>query len=292
MSATNAELVSATPPKGLWKGFRYSIRSIWGARELLGLLLKRDLKSRYKDSALGIVWSLFKPIIQLLIYFIAIGQFLGAARSIPDFAVFIFAGLTAWGLFSEVLSGATGSIVQNSGLIKKVYLPSEIFPLSATGSALFYFCVQFVILFLATLVVSKPPLIENIGYTIAGVLLLAIFSFALGLLFSALNVYFRDMQHLVEVLLLILFWASPVVYSYGFVNTFMGGSFWAELYLSNPITIGILSFQKGMWSSGAGQEWPVGLEQRLFVGIVVSLLLVIFSQRIFAKLSGNFAQEL
>ncbi|WP_279433481.1 ABC transporter permease [Agromyces protaetiae] len=104
------------------------MREIWQYRELLGRLVKREVKVRYKDSSLGIVWSLFRPLVQLLIYYFAIGQVLGAARSVPDFGIFVFIGLTMWALFSEIISTSTTSIVANAGLVKKVYLPREIFP--------------------------------------------------------------------------------------------------------------------------------------------------------------------
>ncbi|WP_255371603.1 ABC transporter permease [Cellulosimicrobium sp. CUA-896] len=134
-------------------------------RELLDMLVRRELKARYKDSTLGFVWSLGRPLAMLLIYYVALGQFLGAARSIPQFAVFIYAGLTAWNLFSESLTAGTGSVVANSGLVKKVYLPREVFPLSSIGSALFNFSIQLVILLAATVLVGQFPPGGHVGST-------------------------------------------------------------------------------------------------------------------------------
>ena len=285
-------LVVASPPRGLIAGTKYSLNALKAQRELVGLLVQREIKSRYKDSALGVVWSLFRPLVQLMIFYIAVGKFLGAERSIPEFAIFVFAGLTAWGLFYEVLQGATGSIVSNAGLIKKVYLPREIFPLAATGSALFNFGVQFVVLLAATVVLGRAPLTLEFFYApLAAVLLLA-FAFAIGLLFSAVNVYFRDMQHLVEVLLLVLFWASPIVYSYEFVHKLLQGNWLEQIYLANPITIGVMGFQRGMWIAGTDQMWPPDLTLRMVLLTFLSIALVWVSQRIFARLEGNFAQEI
>ena len=92
---------------GLVGGTKRAFADIWKRRELLRLLINRELKARYKDSNLGFVWSLFKPLSQLLIYFIVIGQFLGASRGIPSFAIFVFTGLTAWGFFLETVTGGT-----------------------------------------------------------------------------------------------------------------------------------------------------------------------------------------
>ena len=119
-----------------------ALRNVLSRREMLGLLIRRDLKARYKDSTLGFFWSTARPLIQLAIYFVVMGQFLQAAKSIPDFAVYVFAGLSAIGLFTEIITGATSSILNNGGLVKKVYLPREIFPLSSVGSALFNFGIQ------------------------------------------------------------------------------------------------------------------------------------------------------
>ncbi|WP_279586851.1 ABC transporter permease [Diaminobutyricimonas sp. TR449] len=265
---------------------------MFGHRELLGLLVRREIKARYKDSSLGLAWSLLRPLTLLVIYYVAIGKFLGAERSIPEFAIFIFTGLTAWGLFSEIISASTTSIVSNSGLIKKVYVPREIFPLAAVGSAGFNFLVQFAILVLATLALGQLPLHRDLLLLPLALVVLVLVSFSVGLLLSALNVYLRDIQHLVEVLLLVLFWASPIVYSYEFVHTALQGNWLEQVYLANPFTIIVLAFQKSMWIAGSEQLWPDFLELRLVITGLISLVVLWVAQRVFARLEGNFAQEL
>ena len=219
MSTSAAELralsIEETPfqtvsqKQGFFRGSGRSIADVWRHRELLGLLVKREIKARYKDSSLGIVWSLARPLIQLLIYYFAIGQVLGAARNTPDFAIFVFTGLTIWGLFSEIVSSSTGSIIGNGGLVKKVYLPREIFPLSSVGGALFNFLVQLVVLFIAILILSHFPVSISLLLAPQSIVMLVVFATAVGLVLSAVNVYLRDTQHFVEIALLVLFWASP-----------------------------------------------------------------------------------
>lgn len=287
------ELVSAAPPKGAVRGLVYSVKAILDHRELLGLLVKREIKARYKDSSLGFLWSLLKPITQLLIYYVAIGKFLSAERSIPEFAIFVFTGLTAWGLFSEILAGSTSSIVANSGLIKKVYIPREIFPLSAVGSAGFNFLIQLAILLIAAVAIGSPPFTLDLLFLPLALAVLLLFSFSLGLLLSAVNVYLRDVQHLVEVLLLVLFWASPIVYSYDLVHKSLDGNIIEQIYLANPVTLIVLGFQKAVWVAGADQTLGAAeLATRLGIAGVLSLVLLWVAQRVFAKLEGNFAQEL
>ena len=234
---------------GATGGLIYQIRDIWRRRELLDMLIRRELKARYKDSTLGFLWSLMRPLAMLLIYYLALGKFLGAARQIPDFAIFIYTGLTAWGLFSETVTTATSSIVSNSGLIKKVYLP----------------------LSLAVLVV---------------------WALAWSLLLSAVNVFLRDVQYLVEIVLMIAFWLSPIVYSWHLVQSEVPSDALLQLYLANPATLAILGFQETFWVAGDAQPAPDNLVMSLWVALGVGAVFVLVAQRVFSRLQGNFAQEL
>lgn len=287
-------MTSVGSPANSLTGTFASVIEVFQHREMLGLLIRRDLKSRYKDSALGFVWTLIRPLTQLLIYYIVIGQFLQAERGIPDFAIYVFVGLTAYGLFSEIIGGATSSIVGNSGLIKKVYLPREVFPLASVGSALFNFSIQMVILLAATAIAGALPLHVELLYFIPATLVLVVFGTAFGLLLSAVNVYLRDVQYLVEVLLLILMWASPIVYSWNMVQGVLGGGTALAIYTNNPVTLAILGFQKAFWVAGAESmaTYPPDLLLRLAIALLVGLVLIFAFQRVFSRLQGNFAQEL
>lgn len=295
-----------TPGRGV-QGFAGSVRELATHRELLELLVRRELKSRYKDSSLGFLWSLIRPLTMLLIYFIAIGQFLGAARGVPDFAVFVFSGLTLWGLYSEIVIGGTSSIISNAGLIKKVYLPREIFPLAATGSAIFNFLIQFIVLVGATIVTGQFPLSWNLLYLPAAVAIALVYGVAAALLFSAVNVYLRDIQYLVDVGMLVFFWASPIVYAWSFVvdaGVRTGHAWIEQVYLLNPMSIAIMAFQRGIWVAGSEprptadgtiispQPWPDDMNLRLLIVFLIGLVLVFLAQRVFSKLQGNFAQEI
>lgn len=290
-------LRTAGPVGGFASGTLESLRDIWAHRELLGLLTRREIKARYKDSALGFFWSLMRPLTMLLIYYIAVGKFLGAeqvpgrAGGIPSFAIYIFTGLTGWNLVSEIVTLGTASIIGNSGLVKKVYLPREVFPLSTTGSALLNFAIQLVILVVATFVVGLPPRVANLLYLPLSFALLVAFGTALALLLSAINVFLRDVQYLVDIAVMVLFWASPIVYSWAQVSSHVK-PWLAEIYLANPITLAILGFQRTFWVAGADSPAPAHLEVRLWIALAVSLVLLWLCQRIFSRLQGNFAQEL
>ena len=289
LAATPLTPVGAISGHGAWWG---AIRAIFSHREMLGLLVRRDLKARYKDSTLGFFWSLIRPLIQLAVYFVVMGQFLGAAKSIPDFAVYVFAGLSAIGLFTEIVVGGTGSVLTNAGLVKKVYLPREVFPLSSVGSALFNFCIQLIVLIGATFIVAKPPLHLQLVYAVPSILLIVLYGTAFALLFSAVNVYLRDVQYLVEVITMLLFWASPIVYSWQMAKTLIPSPVVLDVYTNNPLTLAVLGFQRAFWVAGDTAEWPSDLLLRMGIAGVIGLVLLLVCHRVFIRLQGNFAQEL
>lgn len=278
------------PPRGFVRGARTSVREIWERRELLNMLVRREIRARYKDSVLGLIWSLIRPLVQLLIYYLVLGKFLEAERAIPVFAIYIFCGLTAWGLFSEIVSVGTGSIVANAGIIKKIHLPREIFPLATVGSALFNFCIQFVILTVAAFAVGGINW-ENLWLLPLGVMILIVWGLALALVLSATNVYLRDTQYLVEVFILVGFWASPIVYSYAMVAGRVPGLF-TELYSWNPITLGVMGLQGSMWGAADLSHFPPNLEMRMFVVLAIGCVALILGQRLFDRMQRDFAQEI
>lgn len=282
-------------PRRLIPGTIAAVRELVAHRELVGRLIIKEIKARYKDSYLGIVWSLMRPVVQLAIYYLFIGQVLGAARSIPDFAIFIFGNLVLWTLIHDTISNGTTSIHTNGGLVKKIYLPREIFPLTAWGSAMFNFIIQFAVLLAACALFGAFPLHWELLYVIPAVLIMSIYGLAFGMAFAAINVYLRDTQHLIEIALMLFFWASPILYSLAFVHNALQGGILEAIYISNPATLALIAMQKGVWVAGSAdptQYWPADLELRLVVTILVGLLVLWASQRVFARLQGNFAQEL
>lgn len=273
---------------GTWSSFRDIVQH----RELLVLLVRRELRARYKNSTLGFAWSFMRPLAQLLIYALVLGELLQMNHGVPDFAIFVFCGLTLWTLFTEAVAGGTGAVVANGGLVKKIYVPREVFPLSTVGGAIVNFAIQFVILLAATIVFRRAPWWANLLYVPLSVAVIIVFSTAAALVLSAVNVYLRDVQHLVEIVIMVLFWASPIVYSFTYVHNYLHGDLVEQLYLANPITVAVLGFQRGMWVTGPASAFPDHIAVRLGVALFVSLVLLWLSQRVFARIEGNFAQEL
>jgi ABC-2 type transport system permease protein len=291
------ELASVTAPKGLIA----RIPELWSYRDLLRNLVIKELKVKYKDSALGFVWTLVRPLLYLLVYSVAIGIFLGAGRTIPDFGVYLFTGLLAWTLFTDVVGGATSAIVGNAGLVKKVYFPRELLTFSVVGAALTNAVLQVVVLVGAYVVTRQFPPINDLYLVPLALIVLVLFSTALGLILGAVNVYLRDVEYLVEVGLLLWFWMTPIVYDWTKVRQQLvidhDLEWLFQIYLANPMANVVLAFQRALWPAGHTPEgaaffYDGNLALRLGVLAVLSLVFLWVAMKVFDKAQGNFAQEL
>jgi len=283
--------------RGLRDGGRGGkIGELYRRRELLGLLIRRDLQARYRDSFLGFLWTVIRPLVQFLVYFVVLGQLLGAARGIDNFAIYLFAGFTLYGFFSDIIFGATGSIIGNAGLVKKIYLPREIFPLGSIGAASFMFVVQLAVLLVAALLLNGLPEPVHMLWFFPSLGMILVWGMALGLLLAALNVYLRDIQYLTEVVMMLAMWASPIVYSWSMLKDIVarfGLPGWTlDLYLANPLTVGVLGFHRAFWGNGTPADYPPGLGLRMLIMTVIGLGFLWISHRAFTRMQGNFAQEL
>jgi len=285
------------PSASFWRGFGRAAREVFDYRELLTNLIRKELKVKYKNSILGFFWSLLRPMFLLAVYYIAIGKFLGTTFRL--FPVFLFSGLVAWSLFTDVIGGCTGTVVGNAGLIKKVYFPRELLPLSVMGAALVNFAMQMVVLVVAVLAFNGTLQGQQPWLLPLALVALVLFSMACGMALAAANVYLRDLEHLIEIVLLLWFWLTPIVYGVGgLLNRLAAGELrWlAVLYLANPMANVVIGFQLatyGSYNDGTTQQTFQGnITLRLLLLIAASSVLLWLAQRYFSRAQGNFAQEL
>jgi ABC-2 type transport system permease protein len=296
---------------------RARLRELWRSRELLAFLVRKELKVKYKNSALGFAWSMLNPALVLLVYYIVFTVFL--PNGIPHFALFLFSGLLAWNLFNTGLMGAAGAIVNNASIVKKVAFPREILALAQVGTACVFFLFQGVVLIAFFAGFRYQPdwaYLPLIPLALAAIIVL---TSAFAIFLSAVNVYLRDTQHLIEVLLTAWFWGGPVVYAFALVydklnkHTLFGipGTHLIWLYLFDPIAPVILAFQRALYGQvsptvttivnhvkttttvhvlhGFSYLWYVEI---LSVVLVVSVLLFFAAMMMFGRIEGNFAEEL
>jgi ABC-2 type transport system permease protein len=270
---------------------------VYSHRFLLKLLVRKEIKVRYRGSVLGLMWSYVKPLMQFLIYFIALGIFLNLERGTPNYAIYLFSGIVLVNFFTESLANATRSIVDNRDLIRKIYLPRELFPAATVWVSAAHFLPQLLVLIGACLIVGWVPSIVQIATVILVFLMVATLATGLGLLFGAVNVYFRDSENIVDMIVMVVTWASPVLYVWSMVERVMGPWYW--LYQLNPMTTAVEIFHWTFWQPtlksdqiGLADMPPGLLTFWLPVSLLVTLVILFLGQFIFRKLAVHFAQEL
>lgn len=188
------------------------------ARELLTNLTQREIKGKYKRTALGQVWSLANPIAAIVIYtfvFSFIFQLqspVGDPSGLENYALFLVCGLLPWMFFSRVLGQGVEVLVANAGLIQKVYFPRVVLPLSLTGAIFFSWLFEMAVLVAALLILQAFGLIPLVPLVLVFMVLLAIFASGLAMITSIINVYFRDMFYLLSVALQFWFYLTPILY--------------------------------------------------------------------------------
>lgn len=270
--------------KGLLDVFRH--------RYLLTLLLRKGVSTRYYGSVLGWVWSYVRPGAQFLMYYLVIGVIMGAHRDIDYYPIYLFAGITAVNLFSETLRNTTSAIVDNASLVKKIYLPRELFPIAAAGVAMIHFLPQAILLILISIIFGWQFSLASIAAFAAGLIIIMVFAVGLGLFFGAINVAYRDARNIVDIILMFATWASPVLYSWQMVRD-LAPSWFFHGFMANPMTVAVELFHNSFWLSLTPEtERPVHLLFYTSVAAVISLVTLFIGQLVFRRQEGSFAQNL
>ncbi len=224
------------------------LANVWRYRELLGNLTRKELKVKYKNSVLGFVWTLLNPALYLVVFSVVFAEVLRV--QVPYYAIFFLSGLLVWNFFSTSLGSGTGSITMNAQLVQKVWFPREILPLAAIGAAIVHFFLQTTVLIAALVLFRRTPSLDYLPALPLAVIVLLILAAALAIALSAINVYLRDTEHLLELALLAWFWLSAIVYPYRLVAERLGPGreWWASL---NPIIPIVLTFQRVLYNPRA-----------------------------------------
>jgi lipopolysaccharide transport system permease protein len=208
-------------------------------RELIALLVLRDLKVRYKRSVLGVVWTLLNPLLQMAVYAVVFSKVI--RLGVPNYPVFLLAGLLPWTLVSVGTTGSAFSLLNNQALIRKVAVPQAVYPIAVVASKLVDLCLSLAPLAIIALVLGVTPGLPWLFLPIA-VLTAAAFTAGLALAFSSLTVFFRDMRHLIDILFQVWFYLTPVLYPVEFLERLGGRESW--LFTLNPATPIVRLFQQ------------------------------------------------
>ena len=280
------------------------IKHLWQYRELVANLTRKQLKVQYKNSVLGFLWSLLNPLMYLVVFSLVFSII--SKTSVPYYGIFFLSGLLAWNLFSTGLGEGTSAVVQNAQLVTKVWFPRESLVIASVLAGLVHFFLQSVVLIAALIVFQRMPDLAYIPIFLLAlvVVLLLCTSLAIGL--SAINVYLRDTQHLLEVVLLAWFWMSAIAYPYGQIVKELGANReWITSF--NPVIICVVSFQRVLYNPSpptkadlANPDYTAVLPphpagwyfEHLALAGLVGIVLLYVSLMIFSRLEDDFAEQI
>lgn len=253
-------------------------KNIYNYRELLKNNVKKEIRGKYKNSALGVIWTFLNPLLQLLVYALIFPLILRSTQ--PYYVVFVCVGLVPWTFFTTAVSQSAWTIIANGNIVKKVYFPREILPISIVTSGMINFLIS-------TLIIVAFCFIYGLGLTkyiiFFPLVLLIQYILQLGISFvlSAFTVYFRDLEHFIQIILQVMFYATPIVYAAQDIPT----AFQMVMKL-NPMAHIINGYRSIFYY----QTMPD--LKALFILLAISVAACIGGYFIFRKLQKGFAEEL
>ncbi|MDY0908982.1 ABC transporter permease [Microbacterium sp. CFBP9034] len=268
------------------------ILDVFRWRYLLNLLVRKGTATRYRNSVLGWTWSYVKPAAQFAVYYFVMGFILGG-HGIDNFAIYLFSGIVIINLFNEAFGNATTAIVDNGSLVRKIYLPRELFPIAAIIVAFVHFLPQVAILLVVCILVGWTPSLIGVGAVLLGTLIVVMFALGLGLFFSGINVRFRDAQNIVEIIRMFSVWTSPVLYLWVLVAEKLPAWMFA-VYMSNPLAVAVELFHLGFWEPTAttSHGLPPSFGVYIAIALAICVASLLIGQSTFRRFERTFAQDL
>ena len=254
------------------------IKNLYNYRELLKTSIKKEVRSKYKNSFLGVVWSFLNPLLQIVVYAIIFSLILKNKQE--HYAVFLCCGIIPWTFFSVSINKSSFTIIENGNIIKKVYFPREIIPISVVTSETINF-------FISTLIILGFVICSGVGISkyvlLYPFVLIAQYLIILAISFfvSSVCVYFRDLQHFIGIILQLLFYAAPIVYSQDIIPKEYQ---WILKY--NPMTYIINAYREIFYYKRVSQLQPIII--LIFLGAIA----VFVGYKFFDKLQKGFAEQL
>jgi len=292
-----------TPLKGKHRlhepGGRGGLIEVVRSRTIVQMLVRRDVRIKYRYSSIGYLWGYVKPSIQFLVYYFIIGVVLGIDRRVENFAVYVFSGLCLLHFFNETVSNGARSIVKNRAIIKKVWLPREIFPIAGMMVAAARFVPQFIILMIGATATGWYFTWTGLAAAIAGLAIIAVWGISFGLILSALNVYIREITNVLELTGFLTHWLTPMVKPWSLVQERtaglgIAGTIIMGAYIYNPLCTAVELFHLAFWMPTVDFYFELSphLWTRAWVMFVVGLVVLTLAQRFFKRLQANFADAL
>ncbi|PWT81686.1 MAG: phosphate ABC transporter permease [Acidobacteria bacterium] len=253
-----------------------NLRELWAYRELLYFLTWRDLKVRYKQTIIGVLWVVMQPLLTAIIFAVFLGKLVRVPSDGIPYAIFVYAGLLPWTFFASAVASSGNSLVGSSHLITKVFFPRIIIPVAAIGARLVDFAISFLI-FGGMMVYYRIAITRHLLMLALFVPLITLLALAVGMLISALNVKYRDVGMAVPVLIQLWMFASPIVYPSSLVP-----SKWQKVYALNPIAGIVEGFRSSLFAKEF--DWMA-----LGFSSILTFALLIYSAYAFRRREKEFA---
>lgn len=253
-------------------------RSLYEYRELLKTSISKDVRGKYKNSVLGVIWSFLNPLLQIAVYAIVFPLIMRS--NLPNYTVFLCCGLIPWNFFSTTTSRTSFTMIENGNIIKKVYFPREILPLSVVTSEAINFIISTIIILVFVLGYGMGLSKYIIFYPL---ILIVQYFLLIGISFivSSVTVYFRDLQHFIGIALQLLFYATPIVYA---PDSIPQNFQWILQF--NPMTYIINGYRDIFYYQRTPDFASLGIV------LVISIALCVIGYFIFKKLQKRFAEEM
>lgn len=254
-------------------------KEIYSYREMISSMVKRDLRGRYKGSVLGFFWTFLNPLLQLAVYTFVFSIIMRAG--IEDYYLFLFVALVPWNYFASCITGGASCIIGQQNLVNKIYFPREVLPIAHVLSQLINMLLSFIVVILVLIVSGKGINIFVWPYLIVVILQETLLGFGLAMLFSAITVYFRDMEWFLGIITMAWQFLSPVMYSVDMVPERL-----VKLFYLNPMTPIIVAYRDIFYYKKAPEL------QDFILGTVFGLIVLVVGWLVFGKMKKHFAEVL
>ncbi|MBB6628993.1 ABC transporter permease [Nocardioides sp. KIGAM211] len=270
---------------------------VFQRRYLLKLLVRREISARYQGSFLGLIWSYINPLSQFLIYYVVMGILFKLHQDVPNFAIHMFCGIIIVHFFNETFNAGTRSIVRNKSLVKKMAVPREMFPVASMLVSGYHVLPQLVIMVIACTWLGWVPDAGGALALALALLIIMTMGTAMALLFSAANVFFRDISNVANILTNFVRFGVPMIYPFSYVDDRFGR--FAAYYLWNPIADAVLLFQRAFWIGTTKDAKPTpatDLPDTLFAygfaALLASVVVLGIGQLVFSRLEDKIPERL
>lgn len=259
--------------------FSIGVKELWEYRELFYFFTLRDIKVKYKQTVLGFLWAVLQPLIMALLFSFFLGKAISSYTALDlPYEIFALSGLVVWGIFSSGLNNAGNSMVSNANIIKKIYFPRLIIPISSVLAGLFDFLMAFVVFIVYCLFNGVTFNWHAFFYFPIAILLTCITTFGAGSLLAALNVKYRDFRYIIPFLIQLLLFLSPVIYPVSITNN----SLLNWVLALNPMTAPLDIFRASITNG------EIHLMQDI-ISITSSFIILVIGLVYFRKTEAYFA---